>query len=91
MYKIANMYIWPFAYALFERLIEFVGSFIVSLIHFAFQCVARPVLCIFVVTLLIGGITYSRCKCNYSEILSAYKALILIELQNLVREVHRIQ
>ncbi|KAL4655329.1 hypothetical protein GN956_G5176 [Arapaima gigas] len=47
------------------------------------MCVARPVLCIFVVTLLLRGITYSRCKCNYPEILSAYKELILTELQNL--------
>ncbi|KAI1892762.1 hypothetical protein AGOR_G00136870 [Albula goreensis] len=41
------------------------------------------VFCVFAVTVFFGGITYGRRTCNYAEILSSYKELIFIELQNL--------
>ncbi|KAJ8408110.1 hypothetical protein AAFF_G00263380 [Aldrovandia affinis] len=47
------------------------------------MCVSRSVFCVFVVTVFFGSLTYGRRNCNYSEILSSYKELIFIELQNL--------
>ncbi|KAJ8257867.1 hypothetical protein GJAV_G00190600 [Gymnothorax javanicus] len=47
------------------------------------MCVSRYALCVLVVTVFLVSITYSRGKCNYSEILSSYRELIFIELLNL--------
>ncbi|KAK6307673.1 hypothetical protein J4Q44_G00209440 [Coregonus suidteri] len=46
------------------------------------MCVSGPVLRSVVVFLLLG-VSYSKRRCNYSEILDSYRELIFVELQNL--------
>ncbi|KAM9429134.1 uncharacterized protein ACWYII_019858 isoform 2-T2 [Salvelinus alpinus] len=46
------------------------------------MCVNGPVLRSVVVFLLLG-VSYTKRRCNYSEILGSYRELIFVELQNL--------
>ncbi|KAK6303827.1 hypothetical protein J4Q44_G00262810 [Coregonus suidteri] len=46
------------------------------------MCVNGPVLRSVVVFLLLG-VSYSKRRCNYTEILTSYRELIFVELQNL--------
>lgn len=46
------------------------------------QCVNRPAVCVTVMLLLAAA--HSKRTCDYSAIISTYRALILVELQNLV-------
>ncbi|CAB1336083.1 unnamed protein product [Coregonus sp. 'balchen'] len=52
------------------------------------HCVNGPVLRSVVVFLLLG-VSYSKRRCNYTEILTSYRELIFVELQNLVQHVLR--
>lgn len=47
-----------------------------------FQCVNRPAVCVAVMLLL--AVAHGKRACDYSEIISTYRAVILVELQNLV-------
>ncbi|XP_013990191.1 uncharacterized protein isoform X2 [Salmo salar] len=42
-----------------------------------------------VVVFLLLGVSYSKRRCNYTDILSTYRELIFVELQNLLQHVLR--
>ncbi|ROL48509.1 hypothetical protein DPX16_12125 [Anabarilius grahami] len=51
------------------------------------MCVNRPA--VYVAVMLLLAVAHGKRACDYSEIISTYRAVILVELQNLVHRILR--